>query len=92
MLLLARFFMIMEEYIRSDEWKVMAEEVINEHEDLHWIKNSVRIDYVISFKEKKKSGGYVHAECKHISDFYQLYCPYDFVIVIYSNYVFQIYA
>lgn len=74
-----------EDYSRSDEWRVMAEEVIDDNEDLHWIRNSgVRIDYVISFKEKKKSGDvYVHAECKCINDFFKLYCPYDFVIVIY---------
>ena len=73
-----------DEYQISDEYKALAKVVINERDDLSWLKNAnVRIDYVTSSKEKKSGERFVHAECKKINEFQQVYCPYDFVIVIY---------
>ena len=72
------------DYQISDEYRELAETVIGEREDLAWIRSAgVRIDYVTSLKEKKSGNRCVHAECKKINDFQQVYCPYDFVIVIY---------
>lgn len=71
-------------YQISEEYRVLADVVISERDDLAWLRSAdVRIDYVTSTKEKKSGERFVHAECKKINEFQQVYCPYDFVIVIY---------
>lgn len=70
---------------RAEKWGILAEKVIDSHEDLQWIPAmGVRIDYIESNKEKKASGNRtVYAQCKRIDELHKLYCPYDFVIIFY---------
>ena len=75
--------MRLENYLRSDRYRELAEEVIEEHEALHWLKH-VRIDYISSIKDKKSKDRDVYGECIKIKEMYQLYVPYDFIIVIYE--------
>ena len=74
-----------ENYQTSEEYEQMADEVIEEHEDLHWIrKANARIGYVSSMIEKQSNGRYVYGECMKVKEIYQLYAPYDFLIVLYE--------
>ncbi len=75
------------EYVKvSEEYSGIAEKVIDEHEDLHWIRNlKVRIGYLASDREKKKDGGLVLGECIKVKPLYRPYVPHDFLIVIYET-------
>lgn len=74
-----------ENYATSEEYEQLAQEVIEKHEELHWIRNiNVRIGYVSSFKDKKTQERYVYGECIKVKEIYQLYAPYDFLIVFYE--------
>lgn len=74
-----------ENYQTSEEYEQMADEVIEEHEDLYWIrKANARIGYVSSMIEKQSNGRYVYGECMKVKEIYQLYAPYDFLIVLYE--------
>ena len=74
------------EYVKvSEEHEKIAEKVIRDHEDLHWIgKLKVSIGYLISDQEKKKSGRSVLGECIKVKELYRPYVPHDFLIVIYE--------
>ena len=68
----------------SEEYSGLAERVIEAHEDLHWIRKlNVRIGYLESDREKKKSGRFVLGECIRVRDLYRPFVPHDFLIVIY---------
>ena len=74
-----------ENYTVSSTYSDMAQEVIEEHSDLHWIKTAdVRIDYIASLKEKKSKGKLILGECQLVKEIWKLYCPYDFLIIIYE--------
>lgn len=75
------------EYVKvSEEYSGLAEKVIDEHEDLRWIRNlKVRIGYLISDREKKKGGRAVLGECVRVRPLYRPYVPHDFLIVIYGQ-------
>ena len=75
------------EYVKvSEEFSGLAEKVIDEHEDLHWIRKlKVRIGYLVSDREKKKDGGLVLGECIRVKPIYRPYIPHDFLIVIYET-------
>lgn len=69
----------------SDKMDDLAEEVICEHEELHWIRQSdVRIGYVSSDKAKQSKGREVYGACMKVKEIYQLYTPYDFLIIFYA--------
>lgn len=75
-----------ENYYRNEDYAELAQEVIAEHEDLHWLDAAdVRIDFISSLKAKKTSGMDVYGECRLIKDIEKLYCPYDFLIIIYEQ-------
>lgn len=64
------------------------EEIIAIHEDeFGWIhEQGVAICAMESDKAKKKSGGRaVLGECFRVKPLYVYFCPYDFLIVIYSQ-------
>lgn len=69
---------------QSDEYAALAAEVIEAHEDLHWIREQASIGYLSSDQEKKKSGMEVLGECILVKELYRVFCPYDFLIVIYE--------
>lgn len=72
-----------EHYTRSEEYAKLAQEVISVHEDLLWIKNNVRIDFLESTEAKMIKDKTVFGECKLVKEIYQVYVPYDFLIIIY---------
>lgn len=77
--------MEIENYSKSEQYQIIAQEVIEEHEDLHWLKSAdVRIDYIASAKEKKSKGRLTLGECQLVKEIYKMYCPYDFLIIIYE--------
>lgn len=70
---------------KSSEYAALAAEVLQEQEDVHWILSAgLRIDYLTSMQEKKKSGREVLGECMLVKDPYPAYCDADFLIVIYA--------
>ncbi len=77
--------MELENYSLSEYYKDLADEVIEAHEELHWLLN-VRIDYATSLKTKTSHGMAVYGECIKVKEWMQLYIPYDFVIMIYEIY------
>ena len=63
----------------------LAEKVIAEHHDLQWIpKIGVKVGFLESDRQKKKSGRFVLGECILVKDLYRCFIPYDFLIVIYA--------
>lgn len=75
----------MEQAYQSKEYAELAEQVITEHEDLHWIREAgIGIGYLSSDKEKKSKGRVTFGECIKVKDLYKAYIPHDFVIVIYE--------
>ena len=74
------------DYELSETYKQIAEAVIDAVPALHWIRSAgVRISYERSFVDKKSAGRDVLGECKKVKPEWQLYCPYDFRIIIYKN-------
>lgn len=73
-----------EHYTRSEEYAKLAQEVISVHEDLLWIKNNVRIDFLESNEEKTLKDKTVFGECKLVKEIFKVYVPYDFLIIIYT--------
>lgn len=80
-----------ENYSRSEYYRKLGNEVISEHKDLEWlIVRNVRIDYIVSGKEKKRHGADVFGECKKIEEIYQLYTPFDFLVIIYAPNIIEL--
>ena len=72
-------------YERSEQYEKIADEVIKEQQSLHWLLSlGVRIAYVESAKPKTNEGKAVLGECIKVEEVYQVFCPYDFIIVIYA--------
>ena len=70
---------------QSEEYALMAQSVIEEHEDLQWIPAAgVTVGYLESDREKKKKNREVLGECIRVKDLYKCFIPYDFLIVIYA--------
>lgn len=76
-------------YKESEKYKLIAEKVINEHDELAWIPNCVNIAYCSSLKEKTRNGGDVYGECKKVEEVYKVFIPYDFIIIIYDQICFK---
>lgn len=73
-------------YAMSEEYADLAAEVIEEHQDLHWLLDAdIDIGYLKSNQAKKAKGREVHGECILVKDLYQPFCPYDFLIVLYDQ-------
>lgn len=68
----------------SEEYEKLAETVIDEHPDLHWIRSAgISIGYLESDQEKKGSVGLILGQCSLVKELYQPYCPHDFLITIF---------
>lgn len=74
----------MANYNRSDEYTELMYKVIDKHESLHWIKDSVAVDCLGTDKKKTSGGLTTYAECVKVKSEYKPYCPYDFLIIIYE--------
>ena len=71
-------------YWISEKYERLAEEVIEEQDDLHWIRDAgVSIGYLESDKAKTSAAGLVLGECTLVKEIYRRYCPHDFLITIY---------
>lgn len=79
----------MREHItKSDYFQEMMEEIIAIHDDeFGWIhEQGVAICAMESDRKKTKNGGMaVLGECIKVKPLYAEFCPYDFLIVIYSQ-------
>lgn len=76
---------IMEQARISTRYKDVADKVIAEHEDLHWLDTaSVSIGFLASDKSKKSKGREVLGECIKVRDLYRAYIPHEFIVVIYE--------
>ena len=76
-----------EHIAKSDFFQEMMEEIIDEHkEEFGWIHDrGVAICAMESDRKKKKGGCLaVLGECIKVKALYAEFCPYDFIIVIYS--------
>lgn len=73
---------------RCPQMAEIAEKVIQQHEDLHWILESgLRIGYRMSDQAKTKDGGsqFVEGECHKCNPLERsLEAEYDFVIIFYQ--------
>ncbi|MBR0085657.1 MAG: hypothetical protein IJL97_03810 [Lachnospiraceae bacterium] len=70
---------------KSKEYKERAERLIRELPEFKDLKDSdVRIEYLISQREKRKDRKIIYGECHKVSQLYSWCCPYDFFIVIYE--------
>lgn len=68
----------------SEKYKALADKVIEDREDLHWLRNAdVTIGYIESDRAKVSKGRAVMGECIKVKDLYRAYIPHDFLIVIY---------
>lgn len=70
----------------SEEFSKLAEKVIEEHDDLHYLKDvAVSIGYMVSNRQKKSSGRAVFADCRKVQDYWkQQFVPFDFLITVYQ--------
>ena len=72
-------------YEQYEPYAKLGERVINNERSLQWIRQTdVRIGFLRSFKEKHSSGKDVFGECIKVSELYEPFCPYDFLIVLYE--------
>lgn len=73
------------EYIKSDYYKSLAEEIIEARPELHFIKDcSLRIAYREANQAKKKCDNLIFGECEKVTDKNKMYMAYDFIITIYE--------
>lgn len=71
-------------YWRSAEYKKLAETVIDEMSDLHWIRGrGFEIEYLESDREKRSNGRDIYAECIKVPELYNTLTGDDFLIVVY---------
>lgn len=75
-----------ENYAESTEYRLIADEVISEKDNLHWLLSmGVRLAFIESAKKKMSEGKEVYAECIKVEELWQVFCPYDFLIVVYGQ-------
>lgn len=72
-------------YRISDEYTALGHEVILAERSLQWILQAdIRIGFMVSDKEKKKSGKEVLGDCRLVKEPWTAFCPFDFLITIYQ--------
>ena len=67
----------------NDEYTAIAEEIIKEP-DFDEIRDYASFVVLSSEEEKTKNKQVVYGECKLVQKLYKLFCPYDFLIIIYD--------
>lgn len=68
----------------SNEMRFLATKIINRYPEFDFIKEwNVKIGYVVS-QEKKRGEKMTYADCRKVTDAYQAYLPYDFIITFYE--------
>jgi len=72
-----------EDYVMSEEYAEEGFEVMRQR--LPELLNAqVSIGFLKSFKKKRKGPKVVFGECKKVPDIWKVYCPHDFVIIVYE--------
>ena len=75
-----------EEFRASEEYEQLAQTVIEENEDLKDLLDlNVGIAFVESNKEPKRNGRRTFGKCVKVPPLYQIFAPYDFIIVLYPE-------
>ena len=70
---------------RNDMYGQMAEPIIYERCP-EILDNGISVGFVGSNKKKTKNKvEVVHGECKKVPPLYKIFCPYDFLIIIYEE-------
>ena len=67
----------------NDEYTAIAEEIIKEP-DFDEVRDFASFVVLSSEEEKTKNKQVVYGECKLVPKLYKLFCPYDFLIIIYD--------
>ena len=67
----------------NDEYTAIAEEIIKEP-DFDEVRDFASFVVLSSEEEKTKNKQVVYGECKLVQKLYKLFCPYDFLIIIYD--------
>ncbi|MBQ2641295.1 MAG: hypothetical protein IJG15_04780 [Lachnospiraceae bacterium] len=71
--------------VLAPEYARRAEQVMQKHPDVAWIRDmGIRIGFLRSDREKKSHGRPVLGECIKVNDLQKALIPYDFLIVIYE--------
>lgn len=71
---------------KSTEMRRLANKVIREHEDLHWIREAqIRIGFAMSDREKRNNQKVIYGECHKVPPLWSAWVPYDFCIVFYAD-------
>lgn len=76
----------MEQARIEEKYQKIAEKVMDEHQDLQWIRKAeIRICYMASDAVKRRGQRLVAGECIKVRDIYRPLVPYEFLIVIYED-------
>ena len=77
--------MVTEHYRESTEYAQIGENLIRDTDSLKWMLTlQTRVGYVESSRQKKIDNKLVFGECIKVEELQQVFCPYDFLIVIYA--------
>lgn len=76
----------MTEYRDAPEYAQIGAEVINKVKELQILSEAdIRIGFLASAKAKETHKKPVYGECKKVDELYKVFCPYDFLIIIYEE-------
>lgn len=74
-----------EEYYLSDEYQALGAEVLAKKRP-ELLELGISVGFVSCTKKKTKGRTHiVFGECKKTQDLYKVFCPYDFLIIIYDQ-------
>lgn len=73
-------------YRDAPEYAEIGEKVIKKVKELRFLEDAdCRIGYLASAKEKENHKKPVYGECKKVDEIWKVFCPYDFLIIIYEK-------
>lgn len=73
-------------YRDAPEYAEIGEKVIRKVKELRFLEDAdCRIGYLASAKEKETHKKPVYGECKKVDEIWKVFCPYDFLIIIYEK-------
>lgn len=68
----------------SDEYTEIALQIMQNDPDFEEVRDFVSFVVLSSEEEKTKNHKIIYGECKVVPKLYKLFCPYDFLIIIYD--------
>ena len=73
-------------YRDAPEYAEIGEKVIRKVKELRFLEDAdCRIGYLASAKEKENHKKPVYGECKKVDEIWKVFCPFDFIIIIYEK-------